>query len=102
MAQMMLTKEIERKLPKLYGTEKIPLRDKVAQVKYFVPWGSWSWYGIEYDPSERLFYGYVDGDYPEYGYFSLDELESVKGPFGLKIERDYHFAPTKMSEIEKN
>jgi hypothetical protein len=33
----------------------------------------------------------VVGHEPELGYFSLDELESVSGPFGLRIERDRSF-----------
>ena len=30
----LMTKEIEKKLPKLYETENIPVEDKVAVVKY--------------------------------------------------------------------
>ena len=40
------------------------------------------------------FFGYVNligKDCAELGYFSLDELESFKGRFGLGIERDLHF-----------
>lgn len=100
MAQMMLTKAIAKKLPKMYSTEHINAPDKKIIVKYFTPWTSWTWYAAEYDPEERRFFGYVDnGRDGEWGYFSLDELESVKGPWGLKIERDYHFGPTKFSEI---
>ena len=45
-----------------------------------------------------LFYGLVEGFETEWGYFSLDELESVNGPFGLKIERDLHFEPRKVGD----
>ena len=51
-----------------------------------------------------MFFGYVSlyGDYnDELGYFSLDELERIKGKFGLGIERDLHFAETLLSEIKK-
>jgi len=47
------------------------------------------------------FYGYVSifGDEcDEWGYFSLSELQSVKGPFGLGIERDLYFDPQPISE----
>ena len=47
------------------------------------------------------FYGYVSifGDEcDEWGYFSLSELQSVKGPFGLGIERDLHFEPKPISK----
>lgn len=97
---MMLTKEIEKSLPALYATEKTPTTDKVLVVKYFTPWTNWTWYGVEYDPTDRLFFGWVVGLESEWGYFSLDELESVTGPAGLKIERDLHWKPCKFSEMK--
>jgi len=95
----LLTKEIREKIPKLYATENIPLEDKVAVVKYFTPWTSWTWYGVEFDGEDR-FFGLVDGLEREWGYFSLSELKSVSGPLGLKIERDLYFEPTKIKEIQ--
>ncbi len=95
----LLTKEIEKNLPLLDETSKT--EDPIAQVKFFTPDSNWTWYATEYDPNERLFYGLVEGFVTELGYFSLDELESVKGPLGLKIERDIHFSPTPLSKIRK-
>jgi hypothetical protein len=43
----------------------------------------------------------VAGDFPELGYFSLSELQSIRGAFGLPVERDMYFTPTPLSEIEK-
>jgi len=65
----LLTKEIANRLPKLYSTESIPIGEKVAVVKFFDPTGSWTWYGIEFDPKERLFFGLVIGHEKELGYF---------------------------------
>lgn len=94
----LLTKEIEKNLPKLYATEN--QANKKAIVKFFNPIGVGTWYGIEYDPQDRLFFGYVDlGMGGEYGYFSLDELESIKLPFGLGIERDRYFTPKDIKEL---
>jgi Protein of unknown function (DUF2958) len=97
---LMLTKEIEAKLPAMYSTEKTPTDEKVLIVKYFTPWSSWSWYGAEYDPVNREFFGYVRGLDNEWGYFSLNELESITGPMGLKIERDLYFKPTKFGDLK--
>jgi hypothetical protein len=94
----LLTKEIESKLPKLDATEGIPTEEKVLQVKYFHPMSSWTWYGVEYEPKTRMFYGYVQGWENEWGFFSLDELESVEVR-GLKIERDLYFEPTKFGKL---
>jgi hypothetical protein len=89
----LLTKAIEKKLPKLYANEnKSPDQIKVP-VKFFTPWSNWTWYATEYDPIERRFFGLVCGFEKEFGYFSLDELMAVKGKFGLKIERDLWFDP---------
>ena len=88
----LMTKELEKKIP------KIEEGDHTAYVKFFAPWSNWAWYGTEYDPEERLFFGLVEGFETEWGYFSLDELESVNGPFGLKIERDLHFEPRKVGD----
>lgn len=96
---LLLTKAIEKKLPALYATEDMELDDKVAQVKFFTPDSNWTWYGIEYDPSRRLFFGWVVGPTKEYGSFSLDELESIHGPLGLPVERDKWFDPSPMSEV---
>ncbi|EKX63112.1 hypothetical protein STRIP9103_01235 [Streptomyces ipomoeae 91-03] len=36
----------------------------------------------------------------EYGTFSLNELEQVRGPLGLPVERDQFFVPTPAKELE--
>ncbi len=83
----LLTKAIEAQLPALNeGTKK-------AYVKFFTPWGSWSWFATEYDPKERVLFGLVAGFEREWGYFSLTELEEVRGPLGLRIERDSGWEP---------
>ena len=84
----MMTKEIEKRIPGMGETEEIG-KDARVHVKFFSPWTGWTWYGTEYDPVERRFFGYVKGDYPEYGYFSLDELSSVEAFPGVPaVERD--------------
>ena len=94
----MLTKEIRAKLPKLYATEKTPTAEKVCVVKFFQPWGSWTWYAVEFDGQDR-FFGLVDGFELEWGYFSLRELRSIQGPWGMTIERDLYFGMPQMKDI---
>lgn len=94
----LLTKELEAKLPPLYSQDGKG-DEALALVKFFTPDSSWTWYATEYDPVERVFFGLVDGLEKELGYFSLDELESVKGPLGLSIERDIYFEPTRIKEL---
>ncbi len=88
----LLTKEIEEKLPKLYSQEHE--ENPVIIVKFFCPWNLWKWFSYEGEKQKNgdwLFFGMVHGDEHEIGYFSLSDLESVTGPFGLKIERDKYF-----------
>ncbi len=86
----------ENKIPMLYEAEEV--KDPIVHAKFFVPWGSWTWYATEYD-GEDLCFGLVDGHEVELGYFSLAEMEEIEGPGGLKIERDLHFTPKPLSEV---
>jgi hypothetical protein len=95
----LITKAIEKRLPPLYATEK--LDDPIVHAKLFTPDSSWTWYITEYDPEQRLCYGLVHGHEAELGYFSLAELEAVRGPLGLSIERDRFFKPTPISKLKR-
>jgi Protein of unknown function (DUF2958) len=95
----LLTEEIRKRLPKL-GSTVGQGENAVAQVKFFTPWGGWTWYAVEFD-GWNVFYGYVIGLEREFGSFALSELEEVRGPFGLKVERDLYFKPTPLKELVK-
>jgi hypothetical protein len=95
---MLLTAANRKALPALYSNEGTPAGDAVAVVKFFNPTGNWTWYATEFD-GDDTFFGLVDGHEKELGYFSLSELASVKGRFGLGIERDRHFTPTALKNI---
>ena len=67
--------------------------------KFFNPVGSQSWFILEYDPETKVAFSYVTGMYgDEFGYTSIEELESISLPLGLTIERDLYFKPCKLSE----
>ena len=70
----------------------------LAQVKFFTPDSSWTWYASEFDGKD-IFFGLVIGHYKEYGTFSLSELQSVRGALGLPVERDLHFEPTPLGVL---
>ncbi len=112
----LLTKDLQQKLPALYSQEKE--KDPIVVCKFFDPTGSWSWYAIEGSPVDEdgfydtdkekvdfLFFGFVAGNEPELGYFSLHELETCKqglsGIWALPIERDRYFKPCRLSEVKK-
>jgi hypothetical protein len=93
----LLTKEIRRSLPPL-GSQDGKGGKAVVYVRFFTPDSSWTWLATEFD-GEDLFFGLVEGQEKELGYFSLSELESATGPMGLHIERDLHWTPKTLAEI---
>lgn len=102
----LLTQELRRKLPPSYSQDGKGGK-AVAYLKLFTPLSSWTWYVTEGEPVtddagqevDYRFFGLVDGHVKELGYFSLSELESVRGPMGLPIERDLHWQPKTLEEI---
>lgn len=93
----LLDNENRNKLPKLYSGEEKGLETE-ALVKFFTPDSNWTWYVSEFD-GQDLFFGLVIGHEIELDYFSLSELETVKGPLGLPIERDLHYEPQTLGEL---
>lgn len=112
----LMTKEISAKLAKadqqVIETGEGP--DEII-VKYFNPAGAATWYitsgtplddinGEPTDPENAKdwhLFGLADlfGDGGDLGYVLLSELESVKLPFGLGIERDLYYGDHTLSEV---
>jgi len=95
----LLTKNIEQKLRAAHSD--VPLQDDnpKAFVKLFNPTGSGTWYLSDLSENNIAF-GLCSLHETEYGYVSLDELKSVKLPFGLSIERDTSFDPMYLKDIK--
>ena len=95
----LMTKEIERKARAQYpkGSD---LENQKVVAKFFDPCGSWTWYLMNQDPEDPDYlWGIVRGFEVEIGSFSLSELQSVKGPLGIGIERDRWFRPMPALEV---
>lgn len=65
--------------------------DHVPVVKFFNPFGEGVWLATELDPDGDILFGLADLGYPELGSFSLEEMQSIRLPFGMGIERDLLF-----------
>ena len=96
----LMTDELEKRFAEVGSQEYV--KDPVIIAKFFNPQGAGTWYATEYDPNVKMFFGYVsifgEGS-DEWGYFSLAELESYKGPLGIGIERDLYFGERKSSSV---
>ena len=67
--------------------------DSVVLVKYFNPCGAGTWLITEAEEQEDgdwLLFGYCHINCWEFGYLLLSELQNLKLPFGLTIERDLY------------
>jgi hypothetical protein len=95
----LLTAELRAQLPPLYSQEN--KKDPTVHAKFFCPWNNWTWLTTEGSEAgeQFLFFGYVIGHEEEWGYFALYEMEEVRGPGGLTIERDLYFKPGPFSEV---
>lgn len=92
------------KMPRLYETEKMDLKDKNVHLHFFV--GGCDWYAVEFD-GEDLFFGYTilnnDFQCAEWGYFSLCELSdvTVQGWCEIDCEKEVSFSVQKAVNIKK-
>lgn len=92
----LLTKEIKEKLLKNYKLQQDNYEnyDPTPVVKFFNPTGLGTWLISDMD-EDGLCYGLCDLGEPELGYVALKELEEIRLPFGLGIERDIHWEAKK-------
>ena len=96
----LMTKELEKRFSEVGSQEWVS--DPLILAHYFNPTGAGNWYATEYDPVNRIIYGYASifGDWnDEWGDTALSELEAFKGQWGLGIERDLYWREKPASEV---
>ncbi len=108
MKQKLLPQSIRKTIPPLYAQDGKGM-DAIAHIRFFHAYGAGTWIATEFD-GEDTFFGWAE-IHPgcgELGYFSLSKLESLEARIngqripGLQaIERDIHFTPTPLSQIEE-
>ncbi|MFA6100412.1 MAG: hypothetical protein WC750_06125 [Patescibacteria group bacterium] len=103
-AKTMWSEPTEKQLsaiPAMYSTENVPLKDKVIHMHFFL--GGSDWYVAEYDPKERMFFGFVilnnDLECAEWGPFSYDELKTLRAGF-VQMDRDRHWTIRPAGEVD--
>ena len=89
------------KIPKLYATENIPVKEKLIYLHFFL--GNSDWYVCEFDGT-GTFFGYVilNGDYQtaEWGYFTINKLDRLNVR-GLEIDMDLYWEVRPASKVNK-
>jgi hypothetical protein len=102
----LLTKEIRKKLPRLYAQDGKG-DNAIVYLKFFTPDNNWTWFITEGEPvlsdtGEEVdfeFFGMVHGLENELGYFRLSQLQTVRGCLGLPIERDMYWKPETLGNL---
>lgn len=96
----LITKAVEKELAKypLYSQDSKG-DNAIAVCKFFLQ--GYTWYVLESEKADNgyEFFGIIVGQHTEYGYFTLSQLESVTGQWGLRVERDRGFKPTKVKDL---
>jgi hypothetical protein len=72
-----------------------PYSNKRPLFKLFTPWTNCTW--LITCEEDGILYGYGDlgmGCVEWGSLFTREEVEAIRGPFGLRIERDLHFSDT--------
>ncbi len=90
------------KIPAFYSSEDVPLKEKVIYMHFWI--GASDWFAAEFSPTEQCFFGFAilnnDLEMADWGYFSLEELSSLKFSF-VEVDRDLYWKPKKAVEIDK-
>jgi len=89
----LLKKELEQ-LIKNYN-EQDGSKEFKAVVKLFNPTGIGTWYLSELNPDTNIAFGLSCLHEKELGDVSLDEMQELKLPLGLSIEKDRYFEMNK-------
>lgn len=105
MKSNLFPEKLLEQLPELYSQENV--EDPLCLHRFISPDTSWIWYVIEGgvrisgEIEDIVFFGYVVGDFPELGYFTLTGIELSFYVSGMTISRDLFFEPTPLSRIKE-
>ena len=92
------------RIPKLYETETIPLKEKLIHLHFFI--GGCDWYVAEFG-GEDLLWGFAilneDYEMAEWGYISFQELKSIKlmGWLEVDCETEEAWLARRALDVEK-
>jgi len=94
----LLTNELRARFEEL-GPQDTP--DAIVVAHYFLPGTRYDLWAIAYDEDEGCpqFFGLVHHFETELGYVALSELETIRSPLGLPVERDLDWDECRLPEL---
>lgn len=97
----LITSDMLDHTPKLYEQDNVPFADKMVYGAFIIPFKSnWTWYMTEYDSEQKLAFGLVLGHEAEWGYFSIEELQSLGAQRLLLVDFPKTFRELKNTELK--
>ena len=91
----LLTQEDKRQVPRLEMT--MGSLDPMVRVLFHMPMLDWTWYVIEYNGKNEVF-ALEERERTKWGFYNLDELQDLRGPFGLRVQRAQKYLPMPLSQ----
>ena len=91
-------------LPPLDSTDATSFAQKTIHARLFALGSDATWLIAEYDPEEKVAFGYADlfgqgsSGGAEWGYVSIEELESLKFMGIPRVELDAYFKPKSFAD----
>jgi len=100
----LMTHEIENALPELDSCGPTADLGNIPIIcRFMAKWADLSWYAVEgrkEEDGDWTFFGCVEGTYgKETGYFTLSELQDLRGPQGEKVTRDEAYGKHSLGEV---
>jgi hypothetical protein len=84
-----MTTRLENRNEELWLIYTVDDDEVVSENKVLRMWESasgWYWYQVEKEDEHNICFGYVQGFYPEWGSFSINELDSIPVIWEIKGE----------------
>jgi len=95
----LLTEELRDRLPPMHSQEAED--EPWVYACFFLLQTTWRWYVIEGEPlaGDFLFFGFVEGLESEFCQFLLSELEALRGPKDVFVQRQESFIEGKLTDV---
>ncbi len=91
----LLTQEDKRQIPRFEMT--MGALDPMVHVVFHMPMLDWTWYVIEYNGKNEVF-ALEERERTKWGFYDLNELQDLRGPFGLRVQRAQHYLPMPLGQ----
>lgn len=95
----LLTDDLKSRLPPLNSQEAEA--DPFVYAKFFLPGTDTAWYVTEGQEAGQdfVFYGFVTQPVNDFGEFYLSQLNRIRGPNGVCVDRDPNFTTGRLTDI---